>query len=67
MAKKMKTIRLDDSYIGRMEGIRRMLNETGIVVNDSTIFRSVLLAGMDQIENKLNSRLDNEKGNLAQD
>ena len=63
----MKTIRLDDSYIGRMEGIRRMLNETGIVVNDSTIFRSVLLAGMDQIENKLNSRLDNEKGNLAQD
>lgn len=62
----MKTIRLDDSYIGRMEGIRRMLNETGIDVNDSTIFRSVLLTGIEQIENKLNNRLDNAQGDVAQ-
>ena len=64
--KKMKTVRLDDEYLGRLQGVKRMLNETGIDVNDSVILRSVILNGLENIENKLNNRLENEKDNLAQ-
>lgn len=65
--KKMKTIRLDEEYLGRLQGVKRMLVETGIEVNDSVILRSVILNGLENIENKLNNRLDNAQGNLAKD
>ena len=65
--KKMKTSRLDEEYLGRLQGVKRMLVETGIEVNDSVILRSVILNGLENIENKLNNRLDNAQGNLAKD
>lgn len=62
----MKTVRLDDTYFARIERVKMLLNETGIDVNDSTVFRSIILNGLENIENKLDKRIENDsKGKMG--